>query len=226
MSTTSVPITPGGQAFRDVIAEVNGGVRMKRASHARNPTGFWASLPWLRHRAGHMLEMSCCRLAAQAYELTHAQGKPVVVDGAMGSTLYEQGILHTRAFEECNLNAAAKVKAVHLAFIEAGANVIEYVAAHARAHACLPTSCMRAHIGACLCLVHVFTPRIAISTPPAGQTRLAPTSTCWGNTACRTSPKSTRPVSALQKKLWPKVARACGWQALWAPRLCVCACFQ
>ena len=48
-----------------------------------------------------------------------------MLDGAMGSTLYEQGILHTRAFEECNLTAAAKVKAVHLAFIEAGANVIE-----------------------------------------------------------------------------------------------------
>ena len=43
----------------------------------------------------------------------------------MGSSLYEQGILHTRAFEECNITAAAKVKAVHLAFIEAGANVIE-----------------------------------------------------------------------------------------------------
>ena len=43
----------------------------------------------------------------------------------MGSTLYEQGILHTRAFEECNLTAAAKVKAVHVEFIEAGANVIE-----------------------------------------------------------------------------------------------------
>lgn len=53
------------------------------------------------------------------------QGKPVVFDGAMGSSLYEQGILHTRAFEECNITAAAKVKAVHLAFIEAGANVIE-----------------------------------------------------------------------------------------------------
>ena len=153
-----------------------------------------------------------------------AQGKPVVLDGAMGSTLYEQGILHTRAFEECNLNAAAKVKAVHLAFIEAGANVIEYVAARARAHACLPTSCMRAHIGACLCLVHVFTPRIAISTPPAGQTRLAPTSTCWGDTACRTSLRSTRLVSALQKKLWLRVARACGLRALWALRLCAYLC--
>jgi len=53
------------------------------------------------------------------------QGKPVVFDGAMGSNLYEQGILHTRAFEECNLTAASKVKDVHKSFIEAGANVIE-----------------------------------------------------------------------------------------------------
>jgi len=60
-----------------------------------------------------------------AFREVIAEGTPVVFDGAMGSTLYEQGILHTRAFEECNITAAAKVKAVHLAFIEAGANVIE-----------------------------------------------------------------------------------------------------
>jgi hypothetical protein len=36
-----------------------------------------------------------------------AAGTPVVWDGAMGSNLYEQGILHTRAFEECNLTATA-----------------------------------------------------------------------------------------------------------------------
>eukprot|EP00960_Hanusia_phi_P028339 747339-Hanusia_phi.AAC.2 len=36
-----------------------------------------------------------------------------------------QGILHTKAFEECNITAANKVKAVHLSFIEAGANIIE-----------------------------------------------------------------------------------------------------
>ena len=53
------------------------------------------------------------------------QGKPVVFDGAMGSTLYEEGILHTRAFEECNISAAAKVKKVHMAYLEAGTNVIE-----------------------------------------------------------------------------------------------------
>ncbi|EKX53845.1 hypothetical protein GUITHDRAFT_100810 [Guillardia theta CCMP2712] len=35
------------------------------------------------------------------------------------------GILHTKAFEECNVTAANKVKAVHLSFIEAGANIIE-----------------------------------------------------------------------------------------------------
>jgi len=84
------------------------------------------------HFAGHS---GCVLQGHNAYKnhcdcanLTTAkktQGTPVVFDGAMGSTLYEQGILHTRAFEECNLTAAAKVKAVHLAFIEAGANVIE-----------------------------------------------------------------------------------------------------
>ena len=66
-----------------------------------------------------------CRFRCVSAPATRVQGKPVVFDGAMGSSLYEQGILHTRAFEECNITAAAKVKAVHLAFIEAGANVIE-----------------------------------------------------------------------------------------------------
>ena len=39
-----------------------------------------------------------------------SQGKPVVLDGGIGTTLYEQGILHTRAFEEANLTSAAKVR--------------------------------------------------------------------------------------------------------------------
>mmetsp|Transcript_3846 Transcript_3846/g.11456 ORF Transcript_3846/g.11456 Transcript_3846/m.11456 type:complete len:668 (+) Transcript_3846:95-2098(+) len=50
---------------------------------------------------------------------------PVVFDGAMGSALYEQGWLHTRAFEEANLQAPDKVRAVHDGYVAAGAQVIE-----------------------------------------------------------------------------------------------------
>ncbi|KAJ1479423.1 Homocysteine S-methyltransferase [Baffinella frigidus] len=52
-------------------------------------------------------------------------GTPVVWDGAMGTMLYEQGVLTTRAFEECNITQAEKVKAVHVSFIAAGAQVIQ-----------------------------------------------------------------------------------------------------
>ena len=38
-----------------------------------------------------------------------AAGTPIVFDGGMGTSLYEQGVLTTRAFEEANLTSASKV---------------------------------------------------------------------------------------------------------------------
>ena len=96
------PETEGGKAFRRVIAEVH----FNAQPEIIEPRYF---------RAGRLTWVDVCG----------KQGKPVVFDGAMGSTLYEEGILHTRAFEECNISAAAKVKKVHRAYLEAGANVIE-----------------------------------------------------------------------------------------------------
>lgn len=52
-------------------------------------------------------------------------GVPVVFDGAMGSALYAEGRLHTRAFEEANLSDVEKVRAVHDGYIAVGAQVIE-----------------------------------------------------------------------------------------------------
>lgn len=46
---------------------------------------------------------------AKAFRDIIQSKKPVVFDGAMGTSLYEQGVLHTRAFEECNLVNATKV---------------------------------------------------------------------------------------------------------------------
>ena len=47
-----------------------------------------------------------------------------IFDGAMGTELYERGHFINRPFEELNLNAPSEVKAVHLAYIQAGAQVI------------------------------------------------------------------------------------------------------
>ncbi|KGA99170.1 5,10-methylenetetrahydrofolate reductase [Alkalihalobacillus alcalophilus ATCC 27647 = CGMCC 1.3604] len=51
------------------------------------------------------------------------QNNLLVGDGAMGTLLYEQGI--DQCFEEINLLHPEKIKAVHQAYIDAGANVIQ-----------------------------------------------------------------------------------------------------
>ena len=48
-----------------------------------------------------------------------------MLDGAMGTALYQLGCFINRSFDEANLTAPQKVAAVHEAHINAGAEVIE-----------------------------------------------------------------------------------------------------
>ncbi|HTR52986.1 MAG TPA: bifunctional homocysteine S-methyltransferase/methylenetetrahydrofolate reductase [Kofleriaceae bacterium] len=50
---------------------------------------------------------------------------PLLVDGAMGSLLYERGVLHTRSYDELNLSQPDLIKAVHRDYVQAGAEIIE-----------------------------------------------------------------------------------------------------
>ncbi len=49
----------------------------------------------------------------------------LVVDGAMGTTLYERGVLYSACFEELNLSRPELVTKVHEDFVRAGAQVLE-----------------------------------------------------------------------------------------------------
>jgi homocysteine S-methyltransferase len=48
-----------------------------------------------------------------------------VLDGAMGTQLYERGVLYSACFEELNVSRAELVQRVHSDYLAAGANVIE-----------------------------------------------------------------------------------------------------
>ena len=50
---------------------------------------------------------------------------PLVVDGAMGTQLYERGVLFTVNYEELNLSRGELVRKIHEEYVRAGANVIE-----------------------------------------------------------------------------------------------------
>ncbi len=50
---------------------------------------------------------------------------PLLIDGAMGSLLYERGVLHTRSYDELNTSQPELVRKVHEDYVAAGANVIE-----------------------------------------------------------------------------------------------------
>jgi homocysteine S-methyltransferase len=54
-----------------------------------------------------------------------ADPAPVLFDGGMGTQLYAHGIPYERCFDELNLHDPASVQAVHIAYIHAGAEVIE-----------------------------------------------------------------------------------------------------
>jgi homocysteine S-methyltransferase len=50
---------------------------------------------------------------------------PLLVDGAMGSLLYERGVLHTRSYDELVLSQPELIRTVHRDYVAAGAEVIE-----------------------------------------------------------------------------------------------------
>ncbi len=51
-------------------------------------------------------------------------GQITVFDGGIGTELYERGFYINRPFEELNVSAASDVRAVHQAYIDAGADII------------------------------------------------------------------------------------------------------
>src|SRR5207302_9078652 len=50
---------------------------------------------------------------------------PLLLDGAMGSLLYERGVLHTRSYDELNLSQPELIRTVHRDYVQAGAELIE-----------------------------------------------------------------------------------------------------
>jgi homocysteine S-methyltransferase len=50
---------------------------------------------------------------------------PILFDGAMGSYLYERGVLHTRSYDELSLSNPDLIRRVHADYLQAGAQVIE-----------------------------------------------------------------------------------------------------
>ena len=50
---------------------------------------------------------------------------PLLFDGAMGSLLYERGVLHTRSYDELNLSTPELIRGVHRDYVHAGAELIE-----------------------------------------------------------------------------------------------------
>jgi homocysteine S-methyltransferase len=49
----------------------------------------------------------------------------LIFDGAMGTSLYEQGFLYTRCFDELNVSQPDAIHTVHEAYVDAGAQVLE-----------------------------------------------------------------------------------------------------
>ena len=50
---------------------------------------------------------------------------PLLLDGAMGSLLYERGVLHTRSYDELVLSQPELIRGVHRDYVHAGADLIE-----------------------------------------------------------------------------------------------------
>ena len=51
--------------------------------------------------------------------------RALVADGAMGTTLYAQGVFINRCYDELNLSAPALVKEIHEQYVQAGAEILE-----------------------------------------------------------------------------------------------------
>ena len=54
-----------------------------------------------------------------------ASGKPIVADGAMGTMLHARGVPFDVCFDELNLSQPELLLAIHWAYLEAGAQIIE-----------------------------------------------------------------------------------------------------
>jgi methionine synthase / methylenetetrahydrofolate reductase(NADPH) len=50
---------------------------------------------------------------------------PLLFDGAMGSLLYQRGVLHTRSYDELNLSQPDLIGTAHRDYLDAGAQVLE-----------------------------------------------------------------------------------------------------
>lgn len=74
--------------------------------------------PGLRHHSGVMAEERRLSLIEALHE------RPVVFDGAMGTSLYERGVLYTKNFEQQTLSKPDLVREIHQLHAEAGAEVI------------------------------------------------------------------------------------------------------
>ena len=57
--------------------------------------------------------------------LDAVQSGGLVFDGAMGTALYEKGMLYTQCFDELNVSRPATIRAIHEVNLEAGAQVLE-----------------------------------------------------------------------------------------------------
>jgi homocysteine S-methyltransferase len=50
---------------------------------------------------------------------------PLLFDGAMGTLLYDRGVMHTRSYDELNLSQPELIRQVHREYFEAGADILE-----------------------------------------------------------------------------------------------------
>src|SRR5580658_8045623 len=51
--------------------------------------------------------------------------EPMVLDGAMGTQLYERGVLYSTCFEELNITRPELLAQVHESYLRAGATILE-----------------------------------------------------------------------------------------------------
>ncbi|MCU1394120.1 MAG: homocysteine S-methyltransferase [Ilumatobacteraceae bacterium] len=51
--------------------------------------------------------------------------RPLLFDGAMGSLLYDRGVMHTHSYDELNLSRPDLIRDIHAQYIAAGADILE-----------------------------------------------------------------------------------------------------
>ncbi len=69
--------------------------------------------------------MTGARTTPRLSFLEALEAGPLLFDGAMGSLLYERGVLHTRSYDELVLSQPDLIRGVHADYLAAGAQVIE-----------------------------------------------------------------------------------------------------